>query len=105
MANELLHNKSLGPASPLHPWLEALPDYVPLPWLYYTEEELEAIQDPHALEECRQLSAVFDDACEVSGAARLPNQKCTLWEFWEQHTRPLPSVAIPCPAGCHQALP
>lgn len=69
MALQLLEQAALGEASPIRPWLEALPQHVPLPWLYYNEEELAAIQDEDAMLECRQLRGIFSAACEVRGCS------------------------------------
>lgn len=85
MALQLLEQAALGKASPIQPWLEALPQHVPLPWLYYNEEELAAIQDEDALQECRQLRGIFSAACEVRGCSlAMLLQSCNALAFGVQ---------------------
>lgn len=49
------------------PWLAALPAYVDLPWLYWSDAELAELQDEDTLGEAQHLRSVFEAACEVGG--------------------------------------
>lgn len=66
MAGQLLEQLKLGQAAVKRPWLDALPEHVPLPWLYWTSDQLEELQDADTIEEALRMHAVYEDACEVS---------------------------------------
>jgi hypothetical protein len=62
MAHQLLAQLDLGDTSLIVPWLEALPAHIPLPWLYWSEDEIEELQDEDTIREALRLRAMFSDA-------------------------------------------
>lgn len=64
MARIILEELDEGENSSKLPWLESLPDFVALPWLYWTEEQILELQDEDTIDEAFRLSAMFGEVCE-----------------------------------------
>ena len=47
------------------PWLSVLPRHVDLPWLYWSAEQLEELQDEDTLADAAHLRSLYDAACQV----------------------------------------
>ncbi|KAL4421162.1 hypothetical protein ABPG77_000797 [Micractinium sp. CCAP 211/92] len=67
------------------PWLNALPDHVDLPWLYWSDAELAELQDEDTIAEARQFQAVFEAACEELGGAH--SRAAVAWALSMVHSR------------------
>ena len=70
MAGPILDALEQGQSSPILPWLDCLPEHVPLPWLYWTEEQIIELQEDETVTEAIRLREVLTFAIEASGKKR-----------------------------------
>lgn len=65
MVGILLDSLQENQSSPIQPWIDALPTHVPLPWLYWSEDQILELQEPETVAEALHLRNVLTITAQV----------------------------------------
>lgn len=85
MAEPILQALQQRGKSNLEPWMAILPDHIPLPWLYWRDTEIEALQDPDTVNEAFLLQQTYSQALERYGGAH--SEEAIAWALSLVHSR------------------